>query len=188
MGWTGIYAPFCPKGQERVNFVIEREGLNWENEEQKCEVLKSALVGAHIWFAIKCTRKDTGWSHVFAAVALTNYDPKEKYFYIKLVEESSGPYHYDCPKGILNMLSEPENDWAREWREKCIKSRAQGSKLSKLPFGTVMELHNAEKTRVYVYKKWDGGRWYVNCDRAVRYSAKYINQVGYHVVGTVQNI
>lgn len=35
----------------------------------------------------------------------------------KDMDESMGPYYYNCPLGYLNMVDEPHNDNAHEWRE-----------------------------------------------------------------------
>lgn len=36
----------------------------------------------------------------------------------KDMEESMGPYEYDCPLKILKDVPEPPNEYAKEWRQK----------------------------------------------------------------------
>lgn len=52
------------------------------------------------------------------------------------MDEFSGPGYYNCPQQILSLLSPTENDYANNWREKCLssvtnkkKSRTIGSKI-----------------------------------------------------------
>lgn len=181
MGWCGHRMFYCPKGKERINIVIQEEGLNWEDEFRKVEVLKSALRGTRIWFAIRCTIKKTGETYVMATLAMTNYDPRQCWFYIKMVDETCGPCYYDCPKSILDMLSEPRNEWSKNWREGCEEARKK-LKLSDLPFGTVIELHDRDHIRLMVFKTYTGLRWYVNEEKHYRMTAKSVNACGWHVV------
>jgi hypothetical protein len=36
----------------------------------------------------------------------------------KDMDESMGPYEYDCPLALLDKLGPPPNEWAANWREK----------------------------------------------------------------------
>jgi hypothetical protein len=74
---------------------------------------------------------------VEAAVALhsrrsTGYFGEQE-FTLKIMDEGMGPYNYDCPRRILNKLSDPPmNDYAREWRAKCaerLDKVAEGNKV-----------------------------------------------------------
>ena len=40
----------------------------------------------------------------------------------KVMDESMGPFYYNCPKKILKMLSPTEYENAIEWREECWKN------------------------------------------------------------------
>ena len=35
------------------------------------------------------------------------------------------PYHYECPKSILKLLTPTDNELANEWREKCYEYHKQ---------------------------------------------------------------
>lgn len=39
--------------------------------------------------------------------------------HIKRISENMGPDDDHCPPRILDLLTEPINDWAREWRARC---------------------------------------------------------------------
>lgn len=40
---------------------------------------------------------------------------------IKTMDESMGPYYYECPASVLALLSPTESASALEWRRKCGK-------------------------------------------------------------------
>lgn len=51
----------------------------------------------------------------------------------------------DCPKSIINLLSETDDEWALEWRRRCLEQAAK-PKLSSLPVGTVIEWTICDET------------------------------------------
>jgi len=76
------------------------------------KILKISQVGNIFYLAVKTE------SGVVAHVAITSRRDGE--FSVKYVCETTEPFYYDCPKSILKLLSEPLNDNARNWREKCL--------------------------------------------------------------------
>lgn len=94
---------------------------------RRYEVLKSAMVGSTYYAAVKKTIFKTGTKpekeSVFGVVMLTAVDNKDYFnFSYKDMDESAGPGYYDCPKGILDMLTPTEYEWAKEWRERCYEN------------------------------------------------------------------
>lgn len=49
-----------------------------------------------------------------------------KRLHIKRISEDMGPYDIRCPSRILDLLSEPINELARDWRARC---RAQQRRI-----------------------------------------------------------
>ena len=47
--------------------------------------------------------------------------------------ETMGPYHYDCPASILDLLGPPGNDYAANWREACRARLALTSRRKPMP-------------------------------------------------------
>ena len=47
--------------------------------------------------------------------------------------ETMGPYHYDCPASILDLLGPPGNDYAAKWREACRARLALTSRRKPRP-------------------------------------------------------
>ena len=80
---------------------------------------------------------------VFGVVILTYVDHGR--FGYKIISETSGPCYYDCPNSILTCLSPTTSQWAKEWREKCVKNNDL-PKLNKLPIGAEIQFEYNGKT------------------------------------------
>ena len=49
-------------------------------------------------------------------------------FGLKYLDETCGPYAFDCPESILNLLTPTDNEYANNWRKQCrerINSKIQ---------------------------------------------------------------
>jgi hypothetical protein len=51
--------------------------------------------------------------------------------FIKERWEEFAPKYYNCPKRILDMLTEPKTDLSAEWRKKCLESKKVENKTRK---------------------------------------------------------
>lgn len=138
MGWTSYHATYYKKG--KIDRKAEIDNI-WNNDNSyKFEVLKSSMVGSTYYGAIH--NKETG--KVFATIFLTSTNMKEYHnFSYKDMDETCGPYRYDCPVGILKLLSETDYEYANEWRKKCYEKheqknaeRKKSNSLTNLPVGT----------------------------------------------------
>lgn len=154
MGWTSYHATHYKNG--RIDRKAEcdayfLEGLNRGH----FEVLKSSMIGSTYYAAVKVLKKYGGENglyvdipkeeqKVFAVVFLTSTDVKDYYnFSYKDMDESVGPYQRECPKGILDLLSPTESEWANEWRRDCyenLKAKRNPNSLNKLPVGSVIKI------------------------------------------------
>lgn len=134
MGWTSYHATHYKNG--RIDRKAEIDSL-WETDDN-FEVLKSSMVGSTYYAAIK--RNDC----VFATIALTSVDMKDYFnFAYKDMGEDMGPYKCDCPKGILDLLTPTENEYANAWRKKCyenIKAKKDPNALANLPVGSEIKV------------------------------------------------
>jgi hypothetical protein len=84
-------------------------------------ILNSTIVGS-VYYAAAQRYDTSGALEVSALVCLTRWNPKAKDGYIfayKDMDESCGPYACKCPASILDLLTAPPNDHAREWRDRC---------------------------------------------------------------------
>ena len=143
MGWTSYHASFY-KGN-KVDRKMEMDNMfNWEDDARKVEVLKSSMVGGTYYAAVKSHNKTNGYEYVGAVVCLTSIDNKDYFnFAYKDMDETMGPYNYDCPKGILDLLTPTENECANNWRKQCyenITRKKNPNSLNKLPAGTVIKV------------------------------------------------
>lgn len=126
----------------------------------KYEVLKSAMVGSTYYAAIKQTKFATEAeeenSIVFAVVCLTSTNLKEYYnFSYKEMDETCGPYQFDCPKSILDLLSPTDNEYALEWRNRCyevLKEKKNPNSLSNLPIGSEIKYTNYKGEEIVLFK------------------------------------
>lgn len=113
MGWT------CTVKPTNVAAYLQRQ-FNHESEHYKYECLRGAFVGLSYYTATRRTDKKTGAIVVFACVTLVRYSRSEYYgFCTKDITEDMGPVEARCPKTILGLLTEPENESAAAWRAKC---------------------------------------------------------------------
>ena len=78
--------------------------------------------------------------HTFGVVFLTSVDSKDYYnFSYKDMDESCGPFSYDCPESILKLLSPTDNEFALNWRKKCREHLQKRKTLKNAPIGTTIE-------------------------------------------------
>ena len=174
MGWTSYRAThykWVGKGTKR-SYVVDRkaecdayfmEGLN----RGYYDVLKSSMVGSVYYAAVKPLQRyskdddgneiivdiPTNEQQVFGVVFLTSTDSKDYFnFSYKEMDETVGPCYYDCPKGILDLLTPTDSEWANNWRAKCrerLEEKKNPNSLSKLPEGTIIQVTMPFDTRFY---------------------------------------
>jgi len=91
--------------------------LTAQFDHERYEVLAHATYMREVYVAVKDRRDET----VTAMVFLIHHCPRDAHynFGYKDMDESMGPVVTSCPARILDLLTEPPNNWAREWREKC---------------------------------------------------------------------
>lgn len=192
MGWTSYRAThykWIGKGTKR-SYVVDRKSEcdNMLNDNMvdrdnkiigKFEVLKSSMVGSVYYAAVKRTHFATEttpeYSKVFAAIFLTSTSSKDYFnFSYKDMDESVGPYYYDCPKGILDLLTPTDNELANNWRMKCreeLDKKKNPNALSNLPEYTVIKVvlpfdtqrHSKGDEITLTKRKWGRScKWFVN--------------------------
>lgn len=111
MGWSTYHRPAGQTDREHFQGEI-REGLT---------ILDSSTKG-NVFYAA-CKDEQTG--EVFALVYLIQRNPRDYFnFSVKAMDETVGPCYYDCPARILDLLTETQSDYAKEWRDKCRKALA----------------------------------------------------------------
>jgi hypothetical protein len=114
MGWTQTHKP---KGQSLLDFFTSE--FNNEKNGVTFTVLDCAAKLNEAYLAIEKVEKNI--RIVFAVVCLIRYYPKDPYynFGYKDMDESLGPYCYNCPERILTLLTPTNSKYANEWRQNC---------------------------------------------------------------------
>ena len=131
MGWT-----HCFDGRRLPNGKIDRKYecdkiLTFDRTDNDgnvighTRVLKSAMVGMVYYAAVETVVGDKRMvsAAIFLTCGKTRWDNTEWGY--KDMDETCGPYYYDCPKGILDLLTPTDCKEANEWRELCRKHRAE---------------------------------------------------------------
>lgn len=158
MGWTSLPAKYY-KDNGQVDRKAECDALyTWNNGPgDKCEVLKSSMVGS-TWYGA-CKRTVPGREpYVFAGICLTSVNNKDCYnFGYKDMDETVGPYESKCPKTILDLLTPTEYEYAKEWRARCYKEierkrMAKHDPLKTAPIGTKILLHRENGVGILLEK------------------------------------
>ena len=153
MGWIYDQAiHYKRNGKIDVKAEIERK------IDSEYRVLKSSVVGSAYYAAVQ---EPNG--NVSGHVVLFNTDGDGSFnFGTKFMDETMGPCYYDCPKSILNLLTETDNEEAKAWRIKCATRNAQKARerdkvkrLKNLPLNTVIEFDSPFTSRDGATKKGD---------------------------------
>jgi hypothetical protein len=120
MGW--LYMTNL-KGHKTPKAYLDDQ-FTFAGEHADLRVLRSALVHMKRYYVAVERTDENGKRHVFAVVCLVNYNLRAKEGFIfgyKDMDESMGPCETDCPAAILDLLTETNSEWAKQWRERCRK-------------------------------------------------------------------
>lgn len=191
MGWLEYRAEHYKNG--KVDRKAEMDSkYNWEDESRKVEVLKSSMVGSTYYAAVKSFNKTNGFERVAAVVCLTSTNNKDYYnFAYKDMDETCGPGYCDCPKGILDLLSPTDNEWALQWRQACrdsLAAKKNPNSFNKLPVGTIIKVvmpfdtkyfKKGQEVRLRKRTKWGSNRteWITMNGVACRFTAGLMKQL-----------
>lgn len=119
MGWS-----FCFAHTEKRH-IIEDRIKGFTGEKYKVEFLDHSVVGNHLWKVGKSTNLETGFSDLWIGLDLLSKSKYDRCWGYKDMEESMGPYFYDCPLKFLKMVPPPDSKSADGWREKVIAFHAK---------------------------------------------------------------
>lgn len=113
MGWT--FNPRFTKAdlvRERTDRTVERY-TSTDGAAMEWEVLDHSLRGNCLWKVVRYKKNDK--EEIFIALDLLAYRKGDGAGY-KDMEESSGPYYYNCPLKFLEMVPEkPRTPQQAEW-------------------------------------------------------------------------
>lgn len=127
MGWDGRYT------NESAKAVCDGDATG-DNENVSYRVLSSAVVNFREYYAaIEVVYKATGLREVHCGMTLV--ERRDGMLYTKDMGEDMGPYYFNCPPRILDLLTEAKTETARGWREKCRYAAARRAQTAKLKVG-----------------------------------------------------
>ena len=185
MGWTYYQATYY-KRNNKIDRLAECRA-EFGKQPSWATILKDSIVDNVYYAAMKSTDSNEIW----ALVVLTDTGGSE--FGYKDMDETMGPGYYDCPVGILKLLSPTDNAYAKEWRKNCyaaIEQKRKGQKLARL-------LDTAKTIRVTLPDTFQGkyyqpgetvelsrytnGRW-VDWTKRVAFHKKSVIEYGFTVI------
>ena len=157
MGWTSYNAKYYnTRGKidrKKECDAYWLEGLNSGH----FKVVRSAMVGSTYYAAIQPIQKRIGEDEsgksiyedipedqreTYGVVMLTKTDMKDYFnFFYKEMSEDIGPYESKCPKGIIDLLSPTESEYAKAWRNRCLDF-AKTKSMRDLPVGAIFQFED----------------------------------------------
>ena len=119
------------------------------------KILKSVLVNFKEYYcALSIVNHMTGAKRVVAGVAKIEYNNKDFHnFSYKAMDETYGPFLYNCPESVFNLLTETDNEFAIEWREKQKKIIDQKKILSSMIQGSEIFFKMNEQSQPRILTK-----------------------------------
>lgn len=112
--------------------------FTYDQSEQRCRILRSALVKMRTYYAALEIVRASGEREVTALVCLVRYNPRDRDGYIfgfKDMDEGMGPCEAECPQAILDLLTPTNREYALAWRERCRANAAKRRGKPKLRDG-----------------------------------------------------
>lgn len=141
MGWTCIHKPHNVK-----DYLVSTINHQWDNGDT-ATVLEIKIKNFRTaYLAIELIQNKT--RRVVGGVVLLDYHNGELCY--KDIGEDGGPYRCECPESILNRLTETENKYALQWREKCRENLERVKKRPTMKKGTYLY---SEKGLLYAGKR-----------------------------------
>lgn len=102
--------------------------VNWQTKKDALEdLMRSMIKSGWVILGQASTRQGAYYAikngdDSFIYCAMVKRSPRAKDFkvYVKTFSESTGPYMNDCPIELFKLVKEPSNEWAEEFRNRCI--------------------------------------------------------------------
>jgi hypothetical protein len=140
MGWTGgqLQGPFTARAA--IEFDL---GADFA-----ARVIDTVRYGTVIYAAVRS--RDN--KEMFGLVLLA--ERQGGILYTKPISEDMGPAEDRCSRRILDLLTEPSNDHAREWRERCRARLAtpRPRKGQTVAFAKALTFTNGEAHSRFTYQ------------------------------------
>lgn len=121
-------------------------------------VLASCTRGNVYYAALERTQVGSGQRDVFALVEPYGFHGRgyNRELVVKSQDETMGPVDTDCPDKVLDLLTEPINDHAKQWRERCRAKIAKPTPKvgDTILFARELNFGRYGKTDTFVVTSW----------------------------------
>lgn len=134
------------------------------------KLLESRVVGNHVWHLLEHEGRKSIALDLIAKQRGGGWGEKG-------MDETWGPYHYDCPLSLLDKADPPANDNAAAWRQKVRDYHEAKRNRPKPVAGLVVELCQHQYRLLEPH--WKRGNWVaerVSDGERFRLSPRYLNQ------------
>lgn len=114
--------------KDKKNEIIN--DLTLDDEKSSCKVLDIAGKNNVFYYAVEELNKEDGTTSVVGGVVITsiqNHTLKKN-----IMDEAQGPFYYDCPKRILDILTPTTSQYAMCWRNKCAEYQERKTLISEM--------------------------------------------------------
>ena len=115
MGW--LFNSGC---HTRQNIVDDLLGM-YSTNDWRVMAHGSTAYGRRLWMCVQHPESNRGKSFILLCLLGVN----DGYWGYKDVDESMGPYYYDCPAKVLKVADDATSKYAKEWREGVATYREQ---------------------------------------------------------------
>lgn len=125
MGWLYLNPTGFASAKAYLDDQFSYENKLEDGTTQGLRVLASSCLRNQVWYGAVEPVANGVPGPVFAAVCLVRWNPRAKDGLIlgyKDMSETSGPCEAECPERILDMLGPTDNEYALDWRRRCIAS------------------------------------------------------------------
>lgn len=161
MGWTWYHASeYTKSGRVSPSREIRKAIKDGIGERQ--HVITDAFVKGVYYAAVLDECDGTVW----CCICMTSTTTTDYFnFGYKDMDEFMGPYNYDCPDRILDLLSPTDSEWANEWRRKCRENNRKGDGFKALPDGARAKwkcpprMSGLDEGRIYTIRKGKQNAW-----------------------------
>jgi len=156
MGWTAgqLQGPFTARAA--IEFDMGAEFA--------ARVIATMRYGTVIYAAVRSRDSQEIWGLVLLA------ERRDGLLYTKPISEDMGPVEDRCPARILDLLTEPSNDHARRWRERCRArlAKPRPRKGQTVTFANPLTFTNNETHSTFPYRGGSRFRTSNGCECHIR--------------------
>ena len=199
MGWTFQHRT---KGMSNKEFFTKEFG--YTNDSGSSKIVDCANVGSTVYLILETKRildtiklKDSAHSFEIARIAVVCLTKRNTHddmnFGYKDMDENCGPIESECPKRLLDMLTETNNKYALEWRKRCYENARIKASKQKLYNGCVVEFaepidyRRFETRYFYVESTRKPKRILANGNTLVQFPARLLKSRDYNIL-TIDDI